>query len=97
MRLTLLPDMGDNYFEFSVPPFFVLHPIFNLELLQPYFPPLLDTSEVVEKLSPIELNIEFIAKALVHWIMYTGMKGTRQKNMYLYQVVKLGQLLLQGK
>ena len=97
MPYTITKVVGENAFELSIPPFLGLHLVFNVELLRSYFPPLLDTSEVVEKLSPIEINIEFIAKALVHWIMYTRMKGTRQKNMYLYQVVKLGQLLLQGK
>jgi hypothetical protein len=38
----------DNDFELSIPPFLGLHPIFNVDLLQPYFPPLLDTSEVEE-------------------------------------------------
>jgi hypothetical protein len=48
--------VGDNDFELSIPPFLGLHPVFNVDLLQPYFPPLLDTSEVAEKLTPTELN-----------------------------------------
>jgi hypothetical protein len=48
--------MGDNAFELNIPPFLGLHPVFNMDLLHPYFPPLLDTSEVVEQLTPIELN-----------------------------------------
>jgi hypothetical protein len=30
--------------------------MFNVDLLQPYFPPLLDTSEIAEQLTPIDLN-----------------------------------------
>jgi hypothetical protein len=52
--------MGDNYFDLNIPPFLGLHPVFNVDLLRPYFPPLLDTSEVAEKLTPIELNPECI-------------------------------------
>jgi hypothetical protein len=40
--------MGDNYFELNIPPFLGLHLVFNVDLLHPYFPPLLDTSEVAE-------------------------------------------------
>jgi hypothetical protein len=49
-------DVGNNAFELSIPPFLELHPVFNVGLLQPHFPPLLDTWEVVEKMKPIELN-----------------------------------------
>jgi hypothetical protein len=48
--------VGDNYFELNIPPFLGLHLMFNVDLLRPYFPPLLDTSEVVEQLTPTELN-----------------------------------------
>jgi hypothetical protein len=48
--------MGDNSFELNIPPFLVLHPMFNVDLLRPYFPPLLDSLEVVEQLTPTELN-----------------------------------------
>jgi hypothetical protein len=89
--------VGDNAFELSIPPFLGLHPIFNVELLRPYFPPLLDTLEVVEKLAPTKLNPNCIAQAPVDWIMDTRMKGTHQQNIQLYRVVKAGQLLQQGK
>jgi hypothetical protein len=49
---TITKAMGDNYFELNIPPFLVLHPVFNVDLLRPYFPPLLDTSDVAEKLTP---------------------------------------------
>jgi hypothetical protein len=53
---TITKAMGDNSFELNIPPFLGLHPVFNVDLLRPYFPPLLDTSEVAEQLTPIELN-----------------------------------------
>jgi hypothetical protein len=52
--------MGDNSFELNIPPFLGLHPVFNVDLLRPYFPPLLDTSEVAEQLTPTELNLDCI-------------------------------------
>jgi hypothetical protein len=75
--------VGENYFELSIPPFLSLHPIFNV-VLQPYFPPLLDTSKVVKNLSPREINLECIKKATVDHIMDTKMKGTFQQNIQLY-------------
>jgi hypothetical protein len=51
---------GYNSFKLNIPPFLGLHPVFNVDLLRPYFPPSLDTSEVVEKLTPIELNPDCI-------------------------------------
>jgi hypothetical protein len=49
---TITKVLGDNEFVLNIPPFFSLHPVFNVALLQPYFPPLLDTSEITEKLTP---------------------------------------------
>jgi hypothetical protein len=45
---TITKVVGDNSFELSIPPFLGLHPMFNVDLLRPYFPPLLDTSEITE-------------------------------------------------
>jgi hypothetical protein len=55
--------MGDNYFELNIPPFLGLNPMFNVDLLHPYFPILLDTSEVEEQLTPTELNPDCIQHA----------------------------------
>jgi hypothetical protein len=55
---TITKAMGDNDFELNIPPFLGLHPVFNLALLRPYFPPLLDTSEIEEKLTPTELKLD---------------------------------------
>jgi hypothetical protein len=54
--------MGDNYFELKIPPFLSLHPMFNMDLLQPYFSPLLDTSEVEEQLTQTDFNPDYIKK-----------------------------------
>jgi hypothetical protein len=35
--------MGDNSFDLNILPFLGLHVVFNVDLLHPYFPPLLDT------------------------------------------------------
>jgi hypothetical protein len=43
---TITKAVGDNDFEIIIPPFFGLHPMFNVDLFRPYFPPLLDTSEI---------------------------------------------------
>jgi hypothetical protein len=52
--------MGDNTFELNIPPFLGLYPVFNVDLLQPYFPPLLDTSEVAEQMTPTDINTDYI-------------------------------------
>jgi hypothetical protein len=53
---TITKVVGSNAFELNNPRFLGLHPVFNVDLLRPYFPPLLDTSEIAEHLTPIELN-----------------------------------------
>ena len=81
----------------SIPPFLGLHPLFNVDHLRPYFPPLLDTSDVVEQLTPTELNPKCMEQATTDRIMDTQINNTRQQKIHLYQVVKAGQLLHQGK
>ena len=71
--------------------------MFNVDCLWPYFPPLLDTSDMEEQLTPTELNPDCMEQATNDWIMDTQIKNTHQQKIQLYQVVKLGQLLHQGK
>ena len=89
--------MGENAFELNIPPFLGLHPVFNVDLLRPYFPPLLDTSEVAEQLTPTELNLDCIEHASNDHIVKTQVKGTHQQMIQLYRVVKVGKLLHHGK
>jgi hypothetical protein len=88
--------MGDNSFELNIPPFLGLHRVFNVDLLRPYFPPLLDTSEVAEQLIPIDLNVDYIQQESNDQIMDTQINGTQQQKIHLYQVVKAGKLMHQG-
>jgi hypothetical protein len=85
--------MGDNAFVLNIPPFLGFHPMFNVDLLHPYFPPLLDTSEITEKLTPKELNPDYMEHASTDQIMETNVKVTRQQKLQLYHVVKAEQLL----
>ena len=94
---TITKAVGDNAFELSIPPFLGLHPVFNVELLRPYFAPLLDTSDVAEQLTPTDLNLDCMEQATIDQIMDRQVKGTRQQKIQLYRVVKAGQLLHQGK
>jgi hypothetical protein len=55
--------VGDNDFELNIPPFLGLHLVFNVDLLRPYFPLLLDTSEVEEQLTPTKLNPDYLQQA----------------------------------
>jgi hypothetical protein len=73
---TLTKAVGENAFELSIPPFLGLHPVFNVDRLRPYFPPLLDTSNMAEQLTPTELNIEFMEQARTDQIMDTQIKHT---------------------
>jgi hypothetical protein len=63
--------VGSNDFELNTPPFLGLHPVFNVELLRPYFPPLLDTSKIVEQLKPKYLNPDYMEKASTDQIVDT--------------------------
>jgi hypothetical protein len=60
---TLTKAVGENAFELSIPPFLGLHPVFNVDHLQPYFPPLLDTSDMAEQITPTELNPNYMEQA----------------------------------
>jgi hypothetical protein len=70
--------VGSNDFELNILPFLGLHPVFNVNLLQPYFPPLLDTSEITKQLTPTELNFDCMEKSSINHIVDTLVKGTRQ-------------------
>ena len=94
---TITKDVGDNAFALNIPPFLGMHPVSNVAILRPYFPPLLDTSEIAEKLTPTELNPNCMKHASSDQIVDTQIKGTRQQRIHLYRVVKAGQLLQQGK
>jgi hypothetical protein len=75
---TITNTMGDNDFELNIPPFLGLHPMFNVDLLHPYFPPLLDTLDVVEQLTPIEINPDCTQHESNDKFVDTQIKGTRQ-------------------
>jgi hypothetical protein len=68
---TITKVVGSNVFNLNTPPFLGLHPVFNVYLLQPYFPPLLDTSEIVEKLTPTKFNPDYMEQESTDQIMDT--------------------------
>jgi hypothetical protein len=70
--------MGENSFELSITHFLASHSLFNVELLRPYFPPLLDTLEVADHLGPIKLNPDCDEKTIVNQIIYIEMRGSLQ-------------------
>ena len=74
-----------------------MHLVFNVDPLHPYFPPLLDTSNIAEQLTPTELNPDCMEQATTDFIMEMKIKNTRQQRIQLFQVVKAGQILRQGK
>ena len=94
---TFTKVVGNNSFKLSIPPFLGLHPVFNVGRLRPYLPPLLDTSDIAEQLTPIELNPDCMEQATTDCIMHMKIKNTCQQKIQLYRVVKFGQLLHQGK
>ena len=94
---TITKDLGNNAFELNIPPFLGLYPIFNVDCLRPYFPPLLDTSDIAEQHTPIELNPDCMEQATTDCIMEIKIKNTHQQKIQIYRVVKAGQLLHQGK
>ena len=75
---TITKAIGKNAFELNIPPFLGLHPIFNVDCLCPYFPPLPDTSDIEEQLTPTELNPECMEQATKDCIMQIQIKNTYQ-------------------
>eukprot|EP00253_Pinus_taeda_P028779 PITA_28779 len=90
---TITKAVGDNAFELNIPPFLSLHPVFNVDRLRPYFPPLPDTSNIEEQLTPTELNLDCMEQVVTDQVMDSQIKHTHQQNIQLYRVVKAGQLL----
>jgi hypothetical protein len=68
--------MGDNSFELNISPFLGLHLVFNVDLLRPHFPPLLETLEVEEQLTPTELSPKCIKQTSSDHILDTQINGT---------------------
>jgi len=58
--------------------------MFNVDRLRPYFPPLLDTSDITEQLTPIELNLDCMEQATTDRIMDMQIKNTQQRRIQLY-------------
>jgi hypothetical protein len=81
---TITKVVGDNDFVLNIPPFLDLHPVFNMALLQPYFPPLLETSEIAKKFTPTELKPDCMKHASNDQIVDTQIKGTRHQRIHLY-------------
>lgn len=52
--------VGGNDFDLSIPTFLGLHPIFNVEMLLPYFPPMLDALEAFDQLHHTEINPKYV-------------------------------------
>ena len=73
---TITKAVGHNAFELSIPPFLGLHPVFNVDRLRPYFPPLLDTSDIAEQLTPTELNPDCMEQSTIDRIMDRQIKNT---------------------
>ena len=95
---TITKAIGNNAFELSIPPFLGLHPIFNVDLVCPCFPPLLDTSDNAEQITPKELNQNCMEQATTDCIMDMQIKKTLQHKIQLYRVGQLvpRQLVHQG-
>ena len=58
--------------------FLGLHPVFNVDRLRPYFPPLLDTSDITEQLTPIQLKPDYMEESTTDFIMDMQIKNTFQ-------------------
>ena len=78
---TITKVVKNNAFELNIPPFLGLHPVFNVDCLRSYFPPLLDTSDIAEEITPKELNPECMEKATTDCIMDMQIKNTRRQKI----------------
>jgi len=66
---TITKVVGDNSFDLNIPSFLGLHPVFNLNWLRPYILPLLDTSDIIEKMTPTDINTSYIEQKIIHRII----------------------------
>lgn len=96
-KYTITKVVGNNAFKLIIPPFLGLHWVFNVDHLFPYFPSLLDTSDIVKQLTPTELNPNCMEQATLDYIIDMKIKKNHQHKIQIYQVFKFGQLLHQGK
>ena len=55
-----ISKVGYNAFELIIPHFIGLHLVFIVDYLRPYFPSLLDISDIAEKLTLADLNPYFM-------------------------------------
>jgi hypothetical protein len=55
--------------------------MFNVDRLWPYFPPLLDTSDMEKQLRPTELNLDCMEQDTIDQIMDTYIKRTQKQNV----------------
>ena len=75
---TITKAIWENKFELIITPFLGLHPVFNVDHLQPYFPPLVDTFDMAEQLTPTKLNLDCMEQATTDHIMDTQINNTYQ-------------------
>jgi hypothetical protein len=87
---TITKDVGDISFELNIPPFLGMYPVFNVDLFRPYFPPLLDTSEVVEQLTPIDLNLNYIQQESNDHIVEKSSRELTNKGSNFIELSKQG-------
>ena len=73
----IIKKVGGNAFELNLPPFLGVLPVFNVELLKPYFPPLLDIVDVPKEIIHIELNLEVVNPLQSDQIVEVSMKNLR--------------------
>ena len=73
----IIKKVGENAFELNLPSFLGIHPVFDLELLKPYFHPLLDIVDVAEEISHTKLNLEAINSLQSDQIVEVVMKNLR--------------------
>ena len=89
-----MKQVGENAFELNLPSFLGLHPVFNVELLRPYFPPLLDISKATEHIQAEKLSTTIPVQC--DHVTEVILKTLRNQNIHLYRVVRAGQHPHQG-
>ena len=85
----ILKHIGENTFQLDIPACLSLHPIFNVDLLRPYYAPLLEQNELqTAKLERIPPYVQ--EPLLCDTIMVRRICHTRTKSIPLFQVAKVG-------
>ena len=93
---SILRQIGENDFQLDIPACLGLHPVFNVDLIQPYHAPLLEQNKL-QTTKPDDIHSDVQEPLPCDTIVGRHIHHIRMNGIFLFQVAKAVQLLAQGK